>query len=207
MEATSPSSSDREINAQEASRLLPALHEASNPYWDWLWGSASEALARLTEWFSRPTSELSGQRFGCLREQNQLLGGYIALPGKELQDCRKADLIALMSYLRQSPACGVADRLRQARSLFHSVGEQEFYLSRIVVLPAARGQGLGRRLLKTYLAEGQRRGFSRFRLDVSTENEGAIALYRGEGFTVDSESVLPGSDIRYCSMVASYEQT
>jgi mycothiol synthase len=50
--------------------------------------------------------------------------------------------------------------------------------------PDVRGTGVGRALLRWGVAHLARRGFTRVGLIVDGENEGALALYRAEGFAV-----------------------
>lgn len=50
------------------------------------------------------------------------------------------------------------------------------------VLPAWRGQGLGRRLLQACIAKAQARGITRVELDARADNARAIALYEQMGF-------------------------
>ncbi len=50
------------------------------------------------------------------------------------------------------------------------------------ILPAYRGQGLGRRLMETTLRAAQKTGFARVELDVYEDNSRAIALYEKLGF-------------------------
>lgn len=197
------SDAERAQSQLRIAQTLPWLHEASNPYWDWLWGSPIESLAQLREWLGRPNSELSAQRVVCLSERDSITGGYIALSGNEVQVCRKADLLALMNCLRRKPNESMMTRMRQARSLFAGVAESEFYLSRMGVTSSARGHGVGRRLMELFLQEGRCKGFSVFRLDVSLDNERAIRLYRAVGFTVARDSAIAGTPIRYYSMVMS----
>ena len=59
-------------------------------------------------------------------------------------------------------------------------GEAE--LLTIAVLPELRRQGLGRRLLKTFLAEARARGGDAAFLEVAATNGAAIALYQSLGF-------------------------
>jgi ribosomal-protein-alanine N-acetyltransferase len=51
------------------------------------------------------------------------------------------------------------------------------------VVPQARRQGIGQRLLDALLAEAKDRGATAVFLEVRTENEAAQALYRRNGFT------------------------
>jgi len=52
----------------------------------------------------------------------------------------------------------------------------------IGLIPSARGQGLGRRLLQRTLEAGWRRGYTRIELDVRADNPIARGLYERFGF-------------------------
>lgn len=54
----------------------------------------------------------------------------------------------------------------------------------LAVAPAARRQGIGRRLLAGLLAEAAARGCRSVFLEVAADNAAALALYRRAGFTV-----------------------
>lgn len=182
--------------------ILGWLYEASNPYWEWLWGSPSVALTQLATWVRRPSSEVSASRVTSICESDVFLGGYIALSGSDLQYCRKADLLALLSFLQQNQSEAMMLRIRRAKSLFVSPSEDEFYLSRLGVNPSFRGQGVGHQLVEKYIKDGQKQGFTRFRVNVSGDNEKAIQLYLTAGFLVETEIAIEETSIRYYSMTA-----
>ena len=53
------------------------------------------------------------------------------------------------------------------------------------LLPEARGQGGGRRLLEAMIAAGEESSAHKIELECWTDNEAAIALYTGGGFDVE----------------------
>jgi len=196
--------SDIERTGLIISNNTSLIHDASNPYWDWLWGSASEALAQLRAWFDRPNSEISVNRILCIADGQRILGGLIALSGRELQQCRRADFLMLMQYSRRNHCEGLMARMRQASQIFSTVSEDEYYLSRIGVMPYAQGRGLGKQLMKEYIDNGTANGFKRFRLDVAISNLQAIRLYEASGFTISSVAEVIDVPFRYCSMIAIF---
>ena len=62
------------------------------------------------------------------------------------------------------------------------VAGDEAEILTLAVVPSARGQGLGRRLLQSALARAQVLGARTMFLEVGTDNPAALALYSGLGF-------------------------
>ena len=60
----------------------------------------------------------------------------------------------------------------------------EGYISNVAAAPSARRRGIGRALLKELLRRAETRRLAFVTLEVRESNEGAIALYAGEGFSV-----------------------
>ncbi len=70
-----------------------------------------------------------------------------------------------------------------AAVLLRRKGSRRERLYSLAVDPAARGRGVGRLLLEAVLASARSRGAVEVGLEVRTDNDGAIALYRSLGFT------------------------
>jgi ribosomal-protein-alanine N-acetyltransferase len=62
-----------------------------------------------------------------------------------------------------------------------AAGEAEILT--LAVTPAARGKGLGRRLLQAAIKKAHQMGAGAMFLEVGVDNPGALALYAGLGFT------------------------
>ena len=54
------------------------------------------------------------------------------------------------------------------------------------VLPAYRGQGIGRRLLQACIDKARAQGLTRIELEVRADNQRAIGLYQALGFTQEA---------------------
>lgn len=76
------------------------------------------------------------------------------------------------------------------------------YVSAMAVLPEHRGRGLGTRMLETAKEQARQSGRGQVSLLVFEGNEGAVELYRRNGFTVvDRAPVVPHEVIRYTGEV------
>jgi ribosomal protein S18 acetylase RimI-like enzyme len=180
---------------------LPWVHEAGNPYYDWLFGGATEAASALGDWMRRPASEVFVGRVELLLDDGDAVGGYIALSGTELADCRRMDAVATMQAVGPDERGSLVARMRSARGLFATVSPQELYLSKMGVVRDHRGSGHGAAILRRFLDAGVAKGFRRFRLDVWAGNRPAIHLYEAAGFQVVRESTTDQGKITYLDMV------
>lgn len=140
----------------------------------------AEQVARFL--FDRGIAEFSPPAARLLLSARRPVGMFALLPAELL---RKRRLAATWAITRE-PSLGVdADamrRLKLAAGTLMRVEDGDAYLARIAVHPDASGRGLGQLLLREVVAESRRIGAARCVLDVATDNDRAIALYRGAGF-------------------------
>lgn len=86
----------------------------------------------------------------------------------------------LIAYLDGVPvACG-GWRAKQAGP--HGLRDGDAELKRMFVVPAARGRGLARAVLRRLERTAVEAGRTRFVLETGTEQPEAVALYRSEGY-------------------------
>ncbi len=77
-----------------------------------------------------------------------------------------------------------------------------YYVSGMAVFPRHRGMGLGTEMLRIAKGKARQSGCREVSLLVFTQNEGAVRLYRRNGFrVVDRAPVVPQELIRYTSEV------
>jgi putative acetyltransferase len=112
-------------------------------------------------------AELNAELTGMYPEPG---ANHFGLAPGEVAEGRGAFVVA---YRDGTPVgCGALRRLDA------ETGE----LKRMYVAPAARGTGLGRRLVAALEAEARALGLRRLVLETGTRQEAAIALYRATGF-------------------------
>lgn len=187
----------------EAAREIPTaarwVHEAGQPFFDWVIGDRAVALQTVERWMHRRSSEVSIER-AVLPGGRQPVGGFIAVSGAALQRCRRSDALAaaLAVPARQRPA--LIWRFSVGLQLFPDVPADALYLSRIGVLPHARRQGAGKAIVQHYVELGRRDGFRRFTLDVWSGNVAARALYGSLGFRPSSENHAAEAGMTYVRM-------
>jgi ribosomal protein S18 acetylase RimI-like enzyme len=98
---------------------------------------------------------------------------------------------------RRRPYAGLEDDLVVASLMLRIVGPGEGDLG-IVLDPNRIGRGLGRRILRAFVAVCIGEGFGRLRLEVAAYNGRAIAAYRAAGFEAVDErwdEPEPGIDV------------
>ena len=69
-------------------------------------------------------------------------------------------------------------------------GGRDAFLTELYLLPSARGRGLGRRALPVIEELARRRGARALHLMVRPENQAAVQLYRGAGYSSPPRTFL-----------------
>jgi ribosomal protein S18 acetylase RimI-like enzyme len=187
---------------------LPWVHAASQPYTDWLLGDRSAAVNMLEQWMRLPASEVFIGRAVVLVEDARQVGGYIAVSGSELANCRAHDAVAAVAATAPVRRSKLVARMRLGSSLLPATGPDELYLTRMGVHAEARGCGYGKAIVHEYLRRGIRDGVRRFSLDVCSDNVSAVELYRSVGFQAEQRRHAGDLRMTYVRMVlvASREQ-
>lgn len=181
-----------------AGGVLPWVHEAGNPYFDWIFGGPDRASEVLAKWVRRRSSEVSMRRAVVALHDDRVVGGFIALDGAELARCRQADLMSLITQLGSDKA--LESRLTASQGLFARVEPDDFYLSKIGVQPEFRGHGVAKELMRLYSESARQRGLPRLRLEVSATNTAAVRLYESLGFETAGRSAVPTVGLEYLDM-------
>jgi ribosomal protein S18 acetylase RimI-like enzyme len=192
-----------EPTAATVELLAPWVIAASRPFADWYFGEPWAAEEMVTEWMSRPSSEVFAGRAVVYEDGGGPGGCIIALPGSELARCRAADFAAFCDEVASEPEADevIAEIVAVSNELFAPVGDDDFYISRVGVDPHRQGQGIGRAMVSYVLADAARRGHARCRLDVSADNNAAVRAYQAAGLTTVETRHDPTTGFTYCAMV------
>lgn len=117
---------------------------------------------------------------GFERELAELPGGYADPIGALLLGVDADGQAVGCVAVRPLPAAGGACGGGESKSC--GGGERVCEMKRLYVRPSGRGTGLGRRLAERIVAEAERLGYERMRLDTLRTMTAARALYRALGF-------------------------
>jgi ribosomal protein S18 acetylase RimI-like enzyme len=173
--------------------VLPWVHEAGNPYFDFLFGDPETARRAVAAMLARERSEISIRRVTALIEDGRAVGGFVGLSGAEQAASAKADSLIALQVVGRDGRRGLLERAGAAAGLRRPPEPDEFFLSKLGVLEPYRRGGRGRALLERFLATGRDRGFRRFRLDVRQRDDHTVGLYRSAGFEVAWEAESPAA--------------
>jgi GNAT superfamily N-acetyltransferase len=141
-----------------------------------------------------------------LVDHGRTVGGFIALPGSELADCRRADAVATVQAVKPEQRGSVLARMRSARGLFRASAE-EFYLSKMGVAPSHRGIGHGATMVRRFLEVGGALGFSPFPAGRLGRKPACHRLYEAAGFRVLRKSSVDQGRMTYLAMVLQHDPT
>lgn len=170
----------RPATPDDAAFAVPLIQETIGHIGLILTGAASDAEAEgvMLAFFARPGNRLSFQNVWIAQRDGETLGlllGYAGAAAAALDEPFRA-------HLRER---GLPDD-------FPSEGQPgEWYLDTLAVTEAARGHGLGARLLQEASAQAAAQGLEQVGLLVEHGNR-AARLYQREGFVVAGERQLGG---------------
>lgn len=142
--------------------------------------ATAEELARIEAW--APYEVTVPATRGLAAAERHVRAGRAVPPDRRLPPgVRRLDLVAAEPG---GPLLGFLTLLLGGRDAL--TGEALAYVADLQVLPAARRQGLGRRLVAAAIAVARREGMALLTLDVAEANRAARRLYAAAGFTPEA---------------------
>lgn len=180
-------------------KLITWLRDAGRPHHELLL-SGTDPDAVLRAWIERSTSEFALKNIRVLIADDDIAGGYLAMPGREVDRRRQEDLLDLARRRGRAAYAHIRACVRDLYPLFSPIRRNDFYLSRIGILPHKRGRGLAHHLIQDCIERATARGADRIRLDVSGDNAIAISLFQSHRFEIDYRGHALGANLFYEGM-------
>ncbi len=164
---------------------------ASAPYDSFVYGDI--LLAKKTQ---RSLIEQGAGDFPITRcrleiAKGELIGMIAALTGTDLTNLRLRTAMIMSKNDLFAKASPVRHRTQLANKVMMRTEANDYYVSRLAILPTARKQGLGQGLLEQTIQDGKKLGCKRLVLEVNPDHQAAVRLYRNLGFEqLDHQQVL-----------------
>jgi ribosomal protein S18 acetylase RimI-like enzyme len=185
---------------------LDLEYRAAEPYLSFVYDDEREAREITRFLFAASAGEGATGRL-VVDESFVPIAMISYLDAPALRRARSAAAIALVRAKKIDPRGAVRERMLLATETLAPLEDNDFYLSRIAVVPAAQGSGVATRLmgeLDRAAAEAQK---TRIVLEVSEMHRNARRLYERCGYrviaTADVEDARTQRHLRYFHMVKS----
>lgn len=178
---------------------LPWIMEAGNPYYDVLFGDAGSTLTYLQKWECRGSSEVSIRRVEFLMSDSEFARGFIALSGGDLRKARRADSVALLTSVAPQDRPALTLRLNNVSGLMAPVGDDEYYLSKLVWRNSS-AETVGAHACRPLYRRGRASGTFALPIGLHADNEAAIPCYRSAGFEISRRSQSQDGALKYYSL-------
>jgi ribosomal protein S18 acetylase RimI-like enzyme len=160
---------------------------AAEPYLSFVYADETEAKAISRFLFEKSVGEAAPPH-GHLAVDNQgvAVGMISYLDGTQLRQSRHAAAVTLVRSRRLDPEGAVRERMLLASDTLLSVGDDDYYLSRIATAPSIRGRGTATWLMEQLEHAATRARKHRIVLEVADMHEPAMRLYERCGYIVEA---------------------
>ncbi len=192
---------DMEAVARNAEQLSGWVLQTGTRFFKAIFGDDDTARCQLERWICRGDSEFCGLLATIALNDSSPAGVIVAMSGSEVGRRRRSDFLALMGASGRERRLMLKQNLKLLANATAPLSETDYYVRCLAVDESRRGRGIGRALLTGAIKDGTVAGHRRIRLDVETDNESALALYRSCGFEAIDQSWLPQFGFGMYSMV------
>jgi len=158
---------------------------------------ADRAPRFLASIFAEPACDLSWEHVTFAEQEGRIAGMLSAYSGRQHADEARRTRWAVVRHagLRVVRMARMYWFLRAHLDFIDRVEPGDLYVQMVAVSPDFRGRGLGRQLMGRAADLAREQGCGRLALDVSGDNEPAIALYRSLGLDVVETSPEVDGDV------------
>jgi len=181
--------------------LAPGMHEAGNPFLDWMFGDGELARTAVRRWMASERSEIAIRRVTVLEDDDVIVGAFVGVDGADMPGCARADSVVAMAVAGRAGRAVLLQRAATLAKVRRPVALDQWLLSKLWVSPAHRGCGLGRALAREFVAQGERRGLRRCRVDARIGDAHVIRLYESVGFEQRARSAETDPQLAVVEMV------
>ena len=185
----------RDAEPEDAEHFAELLVESGPVLMSYLFGPGVKNIARRMYPHDRNCFSFEHARF--IEADGVLAGMALAYSQAQKKDEDRRSGWLIVRYMKLA-ALRQMVYLRKSDAILAQITESEYYLSNMATYPELRGLGLGTMLMHTVEEEAAKAGSKRLALDVETDNEEAVKLYRRLGYEIELTSpVLRIRDRRF----------
>lgn len=168
-------------NADDATAVAPLITATDEHLFGHLTGGQLAIWDTVAEHEWRASTGVYGYPRGhVVRDGGRVVGVLVAYTGTEHLSAIDWSFAAARAHLPADAWQTIAGWRAETGYLFPTIPERAFYVQNIAVADAARGTGLGRRLMDHAFALGRRAGCTSCHLDVNSATP-AVGFYRTVG--------------------------
>jgi len=182
----------RAANPEDGPAAAPLMLASGEALFRYLfYEDAAKTIDLIARLFARETNEFTFES-GWVAEQDGAARGVMQLVDRGSLERNEAGTgraitaeVGLFGMLRRLPRFGRFEKL------VVPVDADVLYVKLLAVDAAARGQGIGSRLIELAAEQAREQGLGRVALDVLVDNHGARRLYERHGFIVGQTTTDP----------------
>lgn len=184
----------RPAQPADANNAVPLIIDAIGDIANRLTGETEEekVTQRLLELFKRNDNRHSYLHTYIAELDGQVAGILVLYPGKEAPSLDRNLATWLIERGVQTPEI-------DAESL-----PDELYIDTVCIVPAFRGKGIGTQLFAFTEKLAKQEGFTKLSLNVETQKEPAIRLYKRLGYEIVSPWTIIGEPFHHMVKFAPY---
>ncbi len=154
--------------------LVPLVYSTAEDYFDSLFGSRQAGRNQIETWCQRPDSEFYLGGAEAVIEHGHAAAVILALTGVDVMARRKADILALLKFLKHKGQSNLND----LRGTAPPVGKDQYYVRAIAVRDDCQRRGFAKVLLGRAVDQARSiEGIHELSLDVRASNQSALRLY------------------------------
>lgn len=183
-------SEDQHISVLLVHQAIDDLVNTFTGEWD-----MKKALLSMAEMFNTPGNRFSKEYCTIAEREGVVVGEIMAYPADKMSLLNEGVINILRKNFRGTPdeLSVLESQIRNSREAF----DGEYYIDNLAVMPAFRGQGVGKALIKHAEAIGKEAGYDKISLLAEENNEAAYKIYEKLGYVHDCDLQVLGHTYKH----------